>query len=130
MRFSLSLLLILSWQTFFTLSVAQAQEDGSTTLSAASLPGTSDVHTYGAPNSDEQVSDEQTSDEHTEALSEPSTSSAAPLPKKKYRHPASMDVINSSSQPVNPDDVDFADRSRLWVVDRLDTLSTGLDRFR
>ena len=129
MRFSLSFLLILSWQTFFTLSVAQAQEDGSTTLSAASLPGTSDVHTYGAPNSDEQVSDEQTSDEHTEALSEPSTSSAAPLPKKKYRHPASMDVINSSSQPVNPDDVDFADRSRLWVVDRLDTLSTGLDRF-
>lgn len=109
MRFSL--LLILVWQTLFHVTLAQAEDNGGTSEPAAS-----------------QIPD--ATDELTPAEPESALSSESPPPrKKKYRHPAAMDVISTSLHPVDPDEVDFADRSRLWVVDRLDTLSTRLDGF-
>ena len=103
MRFSLPLLLILCWQTAVTALPIQAAEQDDVAAATVSPPA---------------------------ETSSPDASTARTPPKNKpYRNPADLDVITDKPRPVNPDDIDFADRSRLWVVDRLDTLSTGLDRF-
>lgn len=66
----------------------------------------------------------------TSSQSDASSETHTPLPPAPVgTSPASGQNSLASLPPAEADKVDFADRSRLWVVNRLDTLSTGLDSF-
>ncbi len=64
------------------------------------------------------------------SLNDSPSQTNGPYPPKPVGTSPAADQNSLASLPAHePPPVDFADRSRLWVVDRLDTLSTGLDHF-
>ena len=72
---------------------------------------------------DTETADTAAADSATAEAGTPAdTSSEAP-------DPAGQDVTHPSAAPADSEQIDFADRSRLWVVHRLDTLSGSLDTF-